>query len=371
MGRSTLSTTETTVHMSHEAAYSVLKKLRADMCTHDRITTESRDLTDGVDFNWRAYLAIRTDRGVIIGKGLARVEARFLSVRDPTCLSLSVPNQFDFVFHRTDGSIARVHPEATQPGRVVVHERISECVIWGSRADDILPLYGIPPEDAFNPAAASRGLTLPQNDRISAKQAWAWLMRNVDLNPAAPAMQPPSTAPAASRGLYVNWIDLYDAKRFRWRQFWMAQWGPVDYVSAFGAVRWGVGDGVEPTPRFVAGMTGGKAGVISFRVRRCQGPTDQDMVKAIWDWVDVEPAARPPAAPAAPRGFEPEVGQDGAPPPPLPGIGPQTRQPPPPPPPPRRARPNGGGVAADADPGATSASTSCYGAGAAQVATYN
>ena len=123
MGRSALST-ETTVRMSHEAAYSVLKKLRADMCTHDRITTESRDLTDGVDFNWRAYLAIRTDADVVIGPGLARVEARFLSARDPNCLSLSVPNRFDFVFHRTDGSIARVHPEATQPGRVVVHERI-------------------------------------------------------------------------------------------------------------------------------------------------------------------------------------------------------------------------------------------------------
>ena len=81
---------------------------------------------------------------------------------------------------------------------------------------------GIPPEEAFNPTAASRGLRLPRNDTISAKQAWAWLMRNVDLNPAL-AVQPPPTAPAASRGVYVNWIDLYDAKEFRWHQWWCAR----------------------------------------------------------------------------------------------------------------------------------------------------
>ena len=185
--------TETTGHMGHKAAHKVLKKLRADMCTPNRITAESRDLTDGVDFDWKAYLASRADKDVVIGPGLARVEARFLSARDPNYLSLPVPNRFDFVFHRIDGSIARVHPEATQHGRVAEHARISECVIWGSRADDILPLYGIPPEEAFDPTADSRGLRLPRNDTISAKQAWAWLIRNVDIDPGL-AVQPPPTA---------------------------------------------------------------------------------------------------------------------------------------------------------------------------------
>ena len=114
-----------------------------------------------------------------------------------------------------------MHPEATQHGRVAEHARISECVIWGSRADDILPLYGIPPAQAFDPTADSRGLRLPRNDTISAKVAWAWLMKNVDMDPEL-AVQPPPTAPAASRGVYVNWI-LYDAKEFRWHQWWCAR----------------------------------------------------------------------------------------------------------------------------------------------------
>ena len=68
------------------------------MCTPNRITAESRDLTDGVDFDGKAYLASRADNDVVIGPGLARVEARFLSA--PNYLPLPVPNRFDFVQDR-------------------------------------------------------------------------------------------------------------------------------------------------------------------------------------------------------------------------------------------------------------------------------
>ena len=231
-------------------------------------------------------------------------------------------------------------------------------MIWGSPysipGHDILPLYGIPPDDAFDPTADSRGLRLPRNDTISATQAWTWLLRNVDLNPAL-AEQPPPTAPAASRGVYVNWIDLYDAKEFRWHQFWMArQWGPVENVCAFGAVRWCSGD---QQARFVAGMTDRWARVISFKRKAGR----RDMVEAIWDWIgeDVEPAAGPPAAPAAPRGVAP------GPPGPPPGLGPQQRQPPPPPPPPPPPVP-----VPEPGPTTSTGATSYYGAGAKTPAPY-
>ena len=344
--------TETTKWKGHKGAHKVLRQLRDEMCTRGNIIEEARDLTDGKVFDWKAYLASRLDREFVIGQGIARVEARFLSSRDPNHATLKVSNRFDFLFHRIDGSVARVHPEEKQHGHVTEHRHISECVNWGTRADDILPLVGIPPADAFDPTAVSRGMTIPQVDTVSAKQAWAWLGDHVDMT--GEAVQPPETAPAASQGVYVNWIDLWDAKKFRWHQFWTGRhcWGPPTNICAFGPARW-LGDGGDkPKPCFVAGMRDGSAVLVSFCVRR-GGQADKDTVKAIRKYVVVEPAAGPPAAPAAPRGFEPEVGQDGAPPPPPPGIGPQTRQPPPPPPPPRRAQPNGGGVAADADPGAT------------------
>ena len=180
------------------------------------------------------------------------------------------------------------------------------------------------------------------------------MTKNVDMNVEV-AEQPPPTAPAASRGKYVNWIDLYDAKAFRWHQFWLArEWGPVDSVRAFGAVRWVVGD--KPSPCFVVRMVGDCSAVIRFHVRRT-GPADKDVVTAKFRWLDgsseedVEPAAGPTVAPAEPRGSGPEVGADTDQPPP--GLGappdadrlppnanrppPKTRWPvPPPQPPPAR-----------------------------------
>ena len=346
--------TETTNLLGHRGAHNVLRQLRNEMCTTGRIIEERRDLTDSEVFDWRAYLASRADRECVIGLGITSVEARFLSSLDPNHKTLKVPNRFDFLFHRIDGSVARVHPEEKQHGRVIEHRRISECVILGTRADDILPLVGIPPADAFDPTAVSHGITIPRADTVSANQAWEWLRGHVDMT--GEAVQPPETAPAASQGVYVNWIDLWDAKKFRWHQFWAGQhrWQPLTNICAFGAARW-LGDRLrrdEPKPCLVAGMMDGSAVLVTFRVGT-RGPADKDSVQAFREDVVVEPAAGPPAAPAEPRGVEPEVGQDGAPPPPPPGIGPQTRQPPPPPPPPRRTRSNKGGDAGDDDPDAT------------------
>ena len=157
--------------------------------------------------------------------------------------------------------------------------------------------------------------------------------------------RPPPTARAASRGEYVNWIDLYDAKAFRWHQFWAARrdhWGPVEDVCAFGAVRWGVGE-VKPRPCFVVGMTGGRAAVISFHIKRT-GPADEDVVRA-----EIKLIEGPTVAPAAPRGSGPEDGADAA----AwtivdvaaqdPAGGP--KRPPPPPPPPARPASSSGAVA--------------------------
>ena len=103
--------------MGHKAAHKVLKQLRADMCTPNRITAESRDLTDGVDFDGKAYLASRADKDVVIGPGLARVEARFLSARDPNYLSLPVPNRFDFVQDRRLYRARATGGDAARPRR--------------------------------------------------------------------------------------------------------------------------------------------------------------------------------------------------------------------------------------------------------------
>ena len=93
--------------MTHQTAHKILKKLRD--ATPIRSLPNRAISRDGVDFNWKAHLACRMDKDDIIGPGIARVEERLLSARDPNFHFLKVPNRFDFLFHRIDGSIARVH----------------------------------------------------------------------------------------------------------------------------------------------------------------------------------------------------------------------------------------------------------------------
>ena len=292
--------TVTDYSVGHKSGHKTLKRLRSTMSSPGQIVAESCDLSDGADFNWRAYIASRPDKNKIVGPGITRVECRFLSARDPNYRTLQVPNRFDFVSHRIDGTIARVHPETSQHGHCDVHHRIVECVIHGSTlGGDILPLYSIPAESAFNPIAEPRG-SVPRHDTIGASAAFEWLEKHVEMGDWPQNTTPPLTALAASPGYYSNWIDLYDATSFRWHQFWAARshWGSGNQVCTFGAARWMPaqsrrdfgGEQFDAKPVFVCGMRDGRTGVVFFHVKRT-GPADKDAVTAAIDWINPGEAA--------------------------------------------------------------------------------
>ena len=88
--------TVTDYSVGHKSGRKTLKRLRSTMSSPGQIVAESRDLSDGTDFNWRAYIASRADKDKVVGPGIARVEARLLSARAPNYKSLKAPNRFDF-----------------------------------------------------------------------------------------------------------------------------------------------------------------------------------------------------------------------------------------------------------------------------------
>jgi len=289
--------------IGHRAAHKQLKALRDSMCTTASITAESRDVSDGAAFDWKAYISSRDDLGDIVGPGISRVEGRFLAAKDPNWKSLKVPNRFDILVHRVDGSFVRIHPESVQHGRAFLHWRMSEVVVHGSRANDVWPLYEIPPEEAFDPSAATRGIiaAIPRSDTISAKQAHDWLTHHVLQ---ADAVPPPPDAPAASRGLYVNWVDLYDAQEFRWHQFLAARdWGKVGDVIKFGAAKL-LSNG---KPVFFMEMADGQVYYVTTQVKR-GGPADKDTFLARLHPVIT---GGPSVAPAESRGGEVGAGSSG------------------------------------------------------------
>jgi len=146
-------------------------------------------------------------------------------------------------------------------------------VVHGSRANDVLPLYEIPAEEAFAPSAETRGVVaaIPRNDTISAKQAHAWLTSNVPEDPYL-RVPPPPDAPglhpmkaADPQNFYVNWRDLYDAKDFRWHQFLAARdWGKVEDVIKFGAANLRT----NGRPVFLLQMADGEVYYVKIDVRK-------------------------------------------------------------------------------------------------------
>ena len=63
--------TETTGRMGHKAAHKVLKKLRDEMRTPNRIAAESRDLSDRVEFGGRTSRVGRPERTSSVRGSLA------------------------------------------------------------------------------------------------------------------------------------------------------------------------------------------------------------------------------------------------------------------------------------------------------------
>ena len=222
--------------MSKKKAHEKLAQFRGSMAANGRIIAESRDLSDGVDFDWKAYVTSRPDHRQVIGVGIWKFECRFLAAKDPNAKVLPVPNRFDFIAHRLDGSAVRLHPERVQHGEATE----GQLGDWALRGGD-----------AFLPAAPPAA-AMPRNDTVGAMVADVWLHEHMS----EPTQEDLDEVSASSRDQnFMFYRNITHTEEFPWRQFLAARpWGLaiVDDVAIFGAAWWIRGNWTGPV--FIATM---------------------------------------------------------------------------------------------------------------------
>ena len=222
-----------TAAMGKARAHKFLSDTRASMSADGQITEESRDLSDGRDFDWKAYVTSRPDCKEVIGVGIWKFEGRFLAAKDPNAKGLAAPNRFDFIAHRVDGSAVRIHPEKVRHGKFC-EGRLEDWALGGASA---------------RPAASS----VARNDTVGAFVADVWLHEHVR----EPTQVEFDEVSAASRDTdCVFYRNITDTEEFGWQQFLAArEWGRniLDHVAVFGAAWWIRGNGKGPV--FIATMS--------------------------------------------------------------------------------------------------------------------
>ena len=109
--------------MSVRKAHEKLSAVRAEM-TRLRDWVTPVDLT-GCDFDWKRYLANRSDAMLeeVVGPGVTSAELRFVNTTDHN----TKQHRFDFVFHRVDRLAVRLHPQTTNRESVPI---VGEMALW-------------------------------------------------------------------------------------------------------------------------------------------------------------------------------------------------------------------------------------------------
>ena len=164
--------------MMHRAAHKKLNSLRSENSILTRVTCEAVDLTYSDDFNWRGYLAGHPDRTTIFdGHGIVLFEFRFLCTMEGNYNARPdlPPFRADFVAHRTDGQVVRMHPGKCKETNVVIGDITTYRLVRPRDA---------PPQPAklsvrVEAPAATRGpahyMSFSQSDRMTKRQAIEWL----------------------------------------------------------------------------------------------------------------------------------------------------------------------------------------------------